>query len=209
MILATPVFAIIEYFKKIAQFLKKGALVIDLGSTKVLIEKEAKESLPSYVNFVGCHPLCGSNKHGPENAVKELYKDALCVITSRSKSARIVAEMWEKMGCTVHFMGASLHDKALSYVSHLPHIMSYSLSLLVPKEYSYFASSSFNDAARVSSSPPDTWADIFLSNKTYIMKNIDEYVKVLKLFKSLIKSNDRKSIVKLISRINLKHRKVS
>ena len=60
-VLATPVFTIIEYFKKIRPFLKKGAIVIDLGSTKSSVERGAKRSLPAYAHFVGTHPLCGSH----------------------------------------------------------------------------------------------------------------------------------------------------
>ena len=206
-ILAMPVLTIIDYFKKIAPFLKKGAIVIDLGSTKKLIEKEAKKHLPRYVHFVGSHPLCGSNKGGPENAIKNLYKDSVCIITSRNNSVKLVATLWKRLGAKVCTMDAALHDRILSYVSHLPHVISYSLSLSVPSKFMPFASRSFSDITRISLSPPDSWADIFLSNKKHITNNIDEYIRILELFKDLIKSGDRKSIVKLIKKINLKHKR--
>ena len=206
-ILAVPVITIAGYFGKIAPFLKKGAVVIDIGSTKEFIEKEAKKSLPRYVDFVGSHPLCGSNKHGPDNAVVGLYKGSVCIVTSANKSVNFVINMWKKLGARVYVMDAALHDKILSYVSHLPHVISYSLSLAVPSRYMPFSSRSFSDITRISSSLPDSWVDIFLSNKKHIVKNIDEYMETLRLFRDLIKSQDRKAIIRLIKKVNLKHNK--
>ena len=208
-ILAMPVLTIVDYFKRIALFLKKGAVVIDLGSTKEMIEKEAKKRLPRYVDFVGSHPLCGSNKYGPENAIIDLYRGSVCIVTSSNKSVQFVTKLWKRLGCRVYTMDAPSHDKILSYVSHLVHVASYALSLDVPSRYLHFASSSFNDVTRVSSSSPDSWADIFLSNRKHITNGINEYIRILELFKGLIKSGDRESIVKLIKKINLKHKKPS
>jgi len=206
-ILAVPVLTIVDYFKKISPFLKKETVVIDIGSTKKLIEKEARKYLPKYIDFVGSHPLCGSNKRGPKNAIPDLYRGSVCVITSNNKSVNFVSRLWRRLGAKVYTMDACLHDKALSYVSHLPHVISFSLSLTVPSRYLPFASRSFSDSTRVSLSPPDSWADIFLSNKKYIIRNIDEYMEILKLFKNLIELQDRKAIIKLIRRINLKYKK--
>ena len=206
-ILAVPVLTIADYFSRIAPFLKKRAVVIDIGSTKAFIEKEAKKNLPRYVDFVGSHPLCGSSKHGPENAVAGLYKGSVCIVTSANKSVNFVINMWKKLGAKVYVMDPAVHDKILSYVSHLPHVISYSLSLAVPLRYMPFSSRSFSDITRISSSLPDSWVDIFLSNKKHIVKNIDEYMEILKLFKNLIKSQDRKAIIRLIRKVNSKHNK--
>src|SRR3989338_9365744 len=72
-VLGSPVEAICGYFKEISPFLKKGSIVIDLGSTKSLIHKRAKKDLPPGVSFVGCHPLAGSEKSGAEHATTSLY----------------------------------------------------------------------------------------------------------------------------------------
>lgn len=205
-ILSMPVLTIVDYFKKIASFLKRGAVVIDIGSTKELVEKKAKKHLPQYVDFVGSHPLCGSSKHGPENAVADLYKNSVCIVTSNNKSTKFVIDLWKKLGAKVYTMDASLHDEALSYISHLPHIISYSLSLTVPSRFMPYASRSFSDITRVSSSLPDSWVDIFLSNKKNTVRGIDEYIKTLKMFRKLIVLQDKKAIAALIGRANLKYK---
>lgn len=201
-ILALPVFTIIDFFKKIKPFLKKGALLVDIGSSKQLISAAAKKYLPSGVSFVGCHPLCGSNHAGAEYADKNLYRGALCLITSRSRQARIVAKIWRLLGCTIRYMSPGFHDQILGYVSHLPHVVSYSLSGCVPKKYLAFAPNSFRDATRVSSSPANVWADIFISNRRYMLKNIREYIKIVARFEKLIKRNDKRSLIAFIQKIH-------
>ncbi len=204
-VLATPVSIIINYFKKIAPFLAENTVVIDLGSTKYEIEKKAKEYLPENVNFVGCHPLCGSNKEGPENASRDIYKNSLCIITSLNKATPFVKKFWQRVGCRVYFMKPSLHDKVLSYVSHLPHVISYALSYLVPKKYFLFSSGSFSDITRVSTSPERVWEDVFFSNKDNIVNHIEEYIGILQEFKRAITSKERKRLLRLIRKARKKH----
>lgn len=205
-VLAAPVFAIIDMFKQISPFLKREAIVIDLGSTKKLIEQRAKRLLPKHVSFIGCHPLCGSHKRGAENADKDLYKEAICIITSSTKASKTIKRLWQDLGCRVYCLDSSLHDKILSYVSHLPHVISFSLTSLVARDYIKFTSGSFRDLTRISSSSPQLWADIFLSNKSNLIRGIREYIKILKGFANLIKGNNKTAILKLIEEINRKQK---
>jgi prephenate dehydrogenase len=205
-VLGLPIYVIIEFFKKISPYLKRGSIVIDLGSTKKEIEEEAKRILPKDAKFVGCHPLCGSEKSGVEYARKNLYKNSLCIITSpkHHKATKTIKRLWQSLGSKVYFMDASFHDKALSYVSHLPHILSFSLARLVPKNYYKFSSASFTDMTRISSSSAYLWRDIFLSNKKNLTKNISEFIEILKDFKRLIEKNKERELFLTIKKINQK-----
>lgn len=205
-VLSLPIYVIIEYFKIITPYLKKNTILIDLGSTKVEIEKAAQKSLFYPNNFVGCHPLCGSEKSGGEYAQKDLYKNSLCIITSskRLKSTRMIKKLWESLGSKVYFMSASNHDKIISYVSHLPHILSFSLIKLVPKTYYSFSSSSFQEMTRIGASSAYLWRDIFLSNSKNITKNITAYIKVLQGLNDLIKKKKGRQLFSTIKKTSEK-----
>jgi len=203
-VLAAPILAIVDYIKEINDFLKEGAVIIDLGSTKSMIDRKAKKNLSKKVSFVGCHPLCGSEMQGAENANKDLYKNAICIVTSRNKAAEFIKKFWQELGCQVYYLNPFLHDKILSYISHLPHIISFSLTWLVSKKYFKFVSSSFKDSTRVSSSSSQIWADIFLSNRSNLLKNIKEYIKILKSFESFIKDKNKTKLLEIIKKVNLK-----
>jgi len=206
-VIATPVFTIIDYFKKISPFLKKGAVVIDLGSTKEKIEKEAKKILPADVYFVGCHPLCGSEKSGANYARRDLYKESLCIITSKNKKpAKFIKKFWEDLGCKVKFLSPQEHDRILSLISHLPHLISFSLTEVVPEDYFRFSLPSFKDLTRISLSKAELWRDIFLSNKKNILLDIDNFINVLKKFRKLIREGKGEELREFIEEINKKHR---
>ncbi|MCP4652528.1 MAG: prephenate dehydrogenase [Candidatus Omnitrophica bacterium] len=206
--LSLPVIAIGQYFKKIAPFLKKDAIVFDMGSSKKFITAKAKKHLPKYVSFVGCHPLAGSEKSGAQFSPDTLYEGATCIITSnrKAKATKTVAALWRKVGCKVVYISAELHDKVLSSVSHMPHLISFALTQFVDKKYAKFAPASLRDLTRISNSPDFVWADIFISNKINLLQGIRSYSKVLKKFETALRKGDKDCLIKLIKEANTKQK---
>lgn len=210
-VLGLPVYTVMEYFKEIGPLLKKGAIVFDLGSTKTLIEKYAKKYLPSTVRFVGCHPLCGSEKQGFAFSHAGLYKNSVCVITSspQAKTTKVVKELWEALGSHVVFLPAPMHDKIVSSISHFPHVLSFALTHFVPKNYIKFSSMSFKDLTRISNSPARIWSDIFFSNSENIIRDIEQFIKTLHSFQKMIKSGNRKELSRFIDSVNKKQKLIA
>lgn len=210
-VLAAPIYAIIDYLRKIAPFLKKEAIIIDLGSTKELIEKKALKYLPKNTYFIGCHPLCGSDKSGAQFRASNLYRGALCLVLPgrNNKALQKVKSLWKSLGCRIVLVNAKTHDKILSSVSHLMHVISFSLTQFVPKAYLKFAATSLRDLTRVSNSPAAVWADILISNRKNITRDTEEFIKGLEKFKQLIKQNKKEELLKLIKNINKKQEIIS
>ena len=209
-VLALPVEVIVDYLKKISCLLKRKSIVFDLGSSKRVIEKAAQKYLPKSVSFVGCHPLCGSEKSGPEFSRKDLYKNSLCLITSSPKAAstKVVERLFKRIGSKVVFIKAAHHDEVLSSVSHLPHLISFSLTEAVPSAYLKFASGSFRDLTRISSSPAGVWAQIFMSNKKNLLKDLNGFIKVLKKYEALLKKGNEAKIIDLINKAHSKQKHI-
>ncbi len=207
--LALPIESIVDYSRKIALFLKPGAIVFDLGSSKKVIEKSIVKCLPKAVDFVGCHPLVGSEKSGAEFSRPRLYQGAICLITSspHCSATKMVKRIWERLGAKVIFINADYHDKAFSYLSHLPHIVSFSLIESLPQGHLKFYPQSFKDLTRTSGSPASVWADIFLSNKKNILEDLNKFIGSLRKFEGLIKKKDKAKIIDLIKKINAKQRR--
>lgn len=208
LILATPVGIIIDLLKKLAPHLKKGAIVIDLGSSKEKIEKIAKSNLSKKVYFVGCHPFCGSEKKGVARAREDLYQDSICFITSKNKATPLVSKIWKKIGAIVIQVNSKAHDKITCFLSHLPHLICFSLLNTVPNNYLNFSSSGFRDFTRIGSSSDSLWTDIFLTNKEEILKSINKTKKEIDKFTKAIKTEDRKKIKILINKANRKRNKI-
>lgn len=207
-VIGLPVGMVIDYLRKISPFLKRGALVFDLGSSKKEIVDGAQRIMPKSVNFIGCHPLCGSEKSGVEFSRPDLYRGALCLVTAskRNKAAGAVKKIWQALGSKVVFMSPREHDALLSCVSHLPHFISFSLTQLVPQRYLSFAPTSLKDLTRISNSPAHIWVDIALSNKKNIMSDIRKFIVILGRYERLLRKGDRKKITALLAEVNAKQK---
>ena len=173
-ILCTPVSTIAVHLQKIAPHLKKGAVVIDVGSSKTLIQKEAKKYLRKNL-FVGCHPMAGSEKTGIENATADLFKNSVCFLTARDSR---VENFWKQLGARPVFIDAAKHDLLVAGTSHLPHAIAFSLFQTEKKfPQNLPLNPSIRELARLAQSDPELWADIFISNREALLEAIFDFEK--------------------------------
>ncbi|PJC48828.1 MAG: prephenate dehydrogenase/arogenate dehydrogenase family protein, partial [Candidatus Omnitrophica bacterium CG_4_9_14_0_2_um_filter_42_8] len=158
-IITTPVFKIVDIAKKIAPFLKKGAIVTDAGSTKKHIVENIEKARLKDMDFVGSHPIAGSEKSGIKHADKDLFKGAYCIVTeAKNKSAlNKVKKFWASIGMKVIVMPAQSHDKLLSKISHLPHALAVSLVNTAAGNGLDLAAGGFKDTTRIASGEPELW----------------------------------------------------
>jgi prephenate dehydrogenase len=198
-ILATPVDVILKLAPQLAKLLSKDCLVTDVGSTKRKIVRQLSRIFP---NFVGSHPLAGSEKRGIKNSHSGLFIKSLCIVTPQKntdkRSLSRIVKLWRTMGADTNILSPSEHDKILSYVSHLPHIAAFALMESVPDKYLKYAAGSLRDTTRIAASPSNIWTDIFLSNKQDILKGINLFLDNLGSLKQAILKNDKSRIKKIL-----------
>ncbi len=203
-ILCTPVDKVMKLTSLIAKFLKKGTIVTDAGSTKSDIVKHCEKAMPEGVNFVGSHPLAGSEKSGLWHAEKDLFKDASCIVTrakrTDSKALSKVNKFWKALGMKVENMSPDMHDKIVSKVSHLPHALSVALSNSCSKKDLKFASGGFKDVSRIASGSPELWKDIFKTNKKNLARDINLFKKQLLKLEKALKSKKDKELLKILDK---------
>ena len=106
--------------------------------------------------------------------------------------------MWESIGAKVNVLTPSEHDRILSLTSHIPHIISWSYISLFKKIEKTYIAGSFKDLTRIALSPSTIWKDIFITNKKYILKDIDRLMKALEKFKKYISKEDERNIIHFI-----------
>ncbi len=209
-ILATPICTFEDIFKAIKPALKKGCVVTDVGSTKVLPHKWAKKSLPRCVNYVGSHPIAGSEQRGVEFGRDDLFYGAACILTrdasTDKSSVAVLKKFWSLLGCRVYVMAAAEHDRILSNVSHLPHATAAALLNASDLQQLKHCGKGFIDTSRVASGPANVWADIFITNADNIEKGIEKLIKALVKIKKAVKH--RKQIEKLLEQAREKREKL-
>jgi len=200
---ALPVGKFAETAKKINGAFKKGALVTDVGSVKGKLVRDMESLMPEGVNFVGGHPIAGSDKTGIETASADLFSGARCILTPTKKTNKAalkkIKALWESFGSSVSAIDAGGHDRIYAAVSHLPHIAAYAIVNTIAdinKSYLKYAGNGFKDTTRIAASSPELWRDISLRNKENIIKSIEVLKKNLDKIGGHLKKSDANAVEK-------------
>lgn len=202
-VIATPVDEIARHALKLTRFMKPGAVLTDVGSTKAVIVAALEGRLPHGAAFVGAHPIAGSERRGIEAADGELFKHSICVVTPTSRTDRRalakVRRFWTRLGARVVSMTPARHDRLLAAGSHLPHLAAFALAGSAAPGLP-IAPRSYLDMTRIAQSDPDLWDDIFLSNRRAVLAAADGFNRELQRLRSAIVRGDRAALRRRLAR---------
>ncbi len=199
--LAMPTSSIVEAFNQVSGGLRPGTLVSDLGSAKLGITKAIEATLPSGIQYVGGHPMTGSEQSGVEYARVDLYRGAYYILTPTERTEagafqRLHALLTD-IGSRVISIDPESHDQAMATVSHVPHLLSLLLMELASRQQKQMknlftiAAGGFRDMTRIAASSPDIWTDICIENRGFIVERLREYAKQMDELIALLEDGDR------------------
>ena len=197
-ILAIPIRGIIAVLKELSQLdLKENCTIIDFGSTKKTIIEECPENIRK--NLVASHPMAGTEYSGPLAAIADLYENKVMVVCNIDESGEVQRQrainIFEKLKMKVKYMGADEHDRHAAFISHMPHIVSFSIANAVLKQEDKehivtLAAGGFRDMSRLAKSNPHMWGDIFKENKKNLLDSIEAFKSELKKAKAMIENEE-------------------
>ncbi|MEY8354816.1 prephenate dehydrogenase [Lachnospiraceae bacterium 54-53] len=204
--LCTPVEHNARYLSEIRPFLKQGAIITDVGSTKTDIHEEVIR-LGMESCFVGGHPMAGSEKAGYENSTDHLLENAYYIITPTAASTEEQTERLVRIARMIGSIPIVLdyheHDFVTAAISHLPHIIASSLVNLVKDSDSEqglmkrLAAGGFKDITRIASSSPEIWEHICMTNTGNLSVILERYIASLDRILAELKSKDNQYIRQL------------
>jgi prephenate dehydrogenase len=193
--LATPLLAMRDLLAEMAPVLAETTIVTDLGSVKAPVVAWAESLLPSPRQFVGGHPMAGSEQSGVEVANSSLYDDCVWCLTPTDRTAttalHTVTRIVEALGANPRIMPPERHDRAVALASHLPLVAASALTLTVAQspyatEALALAARGFRDTTRVASGSSRMARDICLTNTTPLLASLDRYIATLQSFRDQI-----------------------
>ena len=209
-IVAVPVLTVASVMKEACQYLAEGCIVTDVGSVKERLIDEVMPLLPAGVSFVPAHPVAGTENSGAAAAFAGLFEGRNTIITpvdsTDSEALQTVTELWRSVGSNVVVMDSKEHDRILSAVSHLPHVIAYALVNTVASagkgsgkggadtDMLSYSAGGFRDFTRIASSSPEMWADICEMNSVAIVEMIEAFQVELDSLKSFIEGRDLERI---------------
>lgn len=203
--LCAPVRSNISYLPFLRKVMKPGCILTDVGSVKkIMVEAAQKEGLAQ--NFIGGHPMAGSEKTGYENSRDYLLENAYFLLTPTEENKPEDVAFLKELVTSIHaiplLLNPGTHDYVVAGVSHLPHIVASSLVNVVKEldtandsEYmKQVAAGGFRDITRIASSSPEMWENICLTNREDILKVLDSYIEYLKRARELVADSKGRKI---------------
>lgn len=204
--LCAPVKTNISYLEQLRPIVRPDCILTDVGSVKGEIHR-AVSALGMEAQFIGGHPMAGSEKTGYANATDYLLENAYYIITptKETPAERIDAyvELTRSLGALPMVLDYEEHDYITAGVSHLPHLIAASLvnqtaALDGPEEHMRtIAAGGFKDITRIASSSPEMWQHICLSNRDMLLRVLDSYIGALAGARDMLAEGDGERIYRL------------
>ncbi|EEI24613.1 prephenate dehydrogenase [Lentilactobacillus hilgardii] len=203
-ILAGPVSVVIRQINELITLpLKPDVFVTDVGSTKEAIMDAAKPLISEGVNFVGGHPMAGSDKSGSRSGKLDLFDHAVYfVVGGTTANPKLV--QFQNLLSAAHLrwqvISASLHDQLVSEISHVPHVIAVTLVNTIADDLSRnpdalkAAAGGFRDTTRIAASDPTMWTAIMMSNAELINHELSKFQQHLSHFQTALEARDEEEI---------------
>ena len=210
-ILCSPVGTYAELAERIAPALMPGAILTDVGSTKQSVVRDAGPFVPEGVHFIPAHPIAGTEFSGPDSGFATLFQGRWCLLTplpgTDEAAIRKLRDFWELMGAQTAIMDAAHHDRMIAIVSHLPHLIAFTicgtaddLADETRQEVLQYAASGFRDFTRIAASDPVMWRDIFLNNREALLEMLARFTEDAQAMARAVRWGDTNYIEDKINR---------
>ena len=191
-VVCVPVDQIAERVIDAAHVVPSNAAITDAGSTKGRIVDAVNRH--SIGNFVGSHPMAGSEKKGPAHARADLFHDRPVILTPTLRTDELLTQrvgaFWQQLGARVVHMTPESHDGAVAAVSHLPHVVAAALAGQTDPTLLPLSAGGFRDTTRVAGAGPGIWTPIFRENRDAVLDALNHFSDHLARFRELLAADD-------------------
>lgn len=206
--LCAPVESNASYLETLKPLISETCILTDVGSTKTDIHQKVN-ALGMQKNFIGGHPMTGSEKTGLCNAKWHLLENAYYILTPSEEVSKDMVDRYEAFVRSLKaiplILGYQEHDYVTAAISHLPHIIASSLVNLVRDSDSereimkQVAAGGFKDITRIASSSPEMWEQICSTNRENIVTVLDQYINDLISIKIGLVEQDHEKLHELFA----------
>ena len=192
-----PVGAMPEVARHIRAVVTPNTVITDVGSVKQPVVEKLGAIFSGQAQFIGSHPMAGSEQAGIEAARDDLFEGAVTILTpedgANKETVAALANFWEALGCRVAIATPRAHDEAVALISHLPHLTAAALVQAALRENPAsleWRGNGFLDTTRVALGPPEMWAGILSENRDALKKAIHAMIENLSEVTKLLDAED-------------------
>lgn len=189
----------IEFIKQHQSYFGRQ-LVTDIAGTKHDMMKEIVSYLPAGVSYISHHPMAGRETSGYDFRDPSMFKKANFLIVPSINHNPSDIHILKDLAHDLEFgkitlLSAKEHDDLIAHTSQLTHLIAVSLMISDTSPHTVFATGdSFRDLTRIAKINEEMWTELFLNNKSSLIKQTDEFIKILESLKQLIKEGKAEDI---------------
>lgn len=186
-----PVAAVRDTLVSLRSAVGSKTIIADVASVKASFDGAIS-------NYVGTHPMAGTERGGIKSARKHLFENAYWVLTEKGESADLVRGVIEKTGAIPLYMSAAEHDRTVAKYSHTPHAVAYALVQAALDGAQPIAGSGFLDTTRIAQSDERFWTEVFLDNGENLSRGIADVIEELNKIRRMTEAADRDGLMKYL-----------
>lgn len=183
-ILCTPVSTYGTLMQQIAEHLKPGSILTDVGSIKLHAIQDLVPLMPGNVFLVPSHPIAGTERSGAEVARASLFANRPFIVTPlegmSTEPIDAIKALWERIDAHIILLPPDIHDQIYCYTSHLPHLLSFTAGhVLHTHHITASPDPLFQGFIRIGRSEPQMWRDVFTHNQNNMITGLDQILYLL------------------------------
>lgn len=172
----------VKFLKQYQKYFQKGTIITDTTGIKTKIITEILSFIRKDLILIPSHPMAGKEVSGYNNSDPNLFSDANFIITKISdEDITPIYKMAEDLGfLNIEALSIQAHDEIISFLSQLTHVIAIALMNTHDAEsYINYTGDSFRDLTRIAKINENLWSELFLSNQTILLKEIDDFKNAL------------------------------
>ena len=156
------------------------------------------------ITYLGGHPMAGTQFSGFKYAKADLYHGApMVLVPPRFDDIELLGRVKDLLTPagfgSYSVTTAEQHDEMIAFTSQLAHVASNAdIKSPTAKKHKGFSAGSYKDMTRVAWLAPRMWAELFLENRDFLLKEIDCYIEHLSQYKAAMEQNDEEELIRLL-----------
>ena len=197
--------AAVEYLQKHGAKIGKKPVVIDCCGTKRAVCEACFPLAEQYgFTYLGGHPMAGTHNSGFKYATATMYHGApMVLVPADFNNIELLSRVKELLAPAgfgrFSVTTAEKHDEMIAFTSQMAHVVS-NAYIKSPTAGSHkgFSAGSYKDLTRVAWLNPQMWAELFLENKDFLMRELNILIENLKKYELAMEQNDLPGLTALL-----------
>ena len=195
----------VEFLNEHGSKISEKTLVIDCCGTKRTVCEEGFKLANEYgFTFVGGHPMAGTHKSGFSSSSAEMFEGAPMVLVPQVFDDILLLDRIKKVlhpigFGSLHVATAEKHDSVIAFTSQLAHVVSNAfIKSPTALEHKGVSAGSYKDLTRVAWLDSGMWADLFISNRDNLLRELDTIIDSLSEYREALNNNSFEELRELL-----------